>query len=114
MGDIVFASTSEIMDSLCLGLTDFLADKYISFAERTVEPESFTHPNGVTCKENEWPENILYKKAMKENIICKEFYFPTLLYRDYMRNLPQNFNELSKHNEHFEKYGHLFTQQAEK
>lgn len=114
MGDIIFASNSETMDSLCLGITEHLTNSYIGIAEGTSEAETFIHPDGVVCIENNWPENILYNKARKENITGKGFHFPFLLYRDYMKKLPQDFDELTKIKEHFEKYGHLFTQQAEK
>jgi hypothetical protein len=109
MGDIIFASDSETMDSLCLGITEHLTNSYIGIAEGTSEAGTFIHPDGAVCIENNWPENILYNKAKKENITGKNFHFTTLLYRDYMKKLPQDFDELTKIKEHFEKYGHLFT-----
>ena len=110
MGDIIFASNSETMDSLCLGITEHLTNSYIGIAEGTSEAKTFIHPtDGAVCIENNWPENILYNKARKENITGKDFHFLFLLYRDYMKKLPQDFDELTKIKEHFEKYGHLFT-----
>lgn len=109
IGDIIFASDSQTVDSLCLGLTEYVTNRYISLGKGTSEAKTFIHPDGVVCIENCWPENILYNKAKKEKITGKNFYFPILLYRDYMKKLPQDFDELTKIKEHFEKYGHLFT-----
>ena len=109
IGDIIFASDSQTVDSLCLGLTEYVTNRYISLAQGTSEAKTFIHPDGVVCIENCWPENILYNKAKKEKITGKDFYFPILLYRDYMKKLPQDFDKLRNNKEHFEKYGHLFT-----
>ena len=110
IGDIIFASNSETMDSLCLGITEYLTNSYIGIAEGTLEARTFIHPHGAVCIENSWPENILYNRVKKEKITCKKFHFPHLLYRHYMKKLPQKFDELRNNKEHFEKYGHLFTQ----
>lgn len=108
MGDIVFASNSEVMDSFCLGFFDSLVSIYTSIAKGDLEPKTVIHPNNPNNQMMYfWPESILYQRAVSKNINLKHQVFPMLIYRNYMRKLPQDYSLLNNKEEHF-KYNHLF------
>jgi len=108
MGDIVFASNSEVMDSFCLGFFDSLVSIYTSIAKGDLEPKTVIHPHHTDNQMMyRWPESILYQRAVSKNINLKHQRFPMLIYRNYMRKLPQDYSLLHNKEEHF-KYNHLF------